>query len=354
MQKRRILIVDDEDDIRAIIRSALMTRYEVVEARDGLDALSKLDLAEPDFVILDVMMPLMDGVETCAAIRKHPRFRDISVLFLSALNTKDDMKRGYGAGANLYLTKPFDPSRLLRNVDLFFETNPPPVTRKRHTVDEIRDMENRGPEAISAAQSTAPIPSEPESKPAAAPAPAAPAPARPASASTALPRVLAIDDEEDMLTLIRMGLGASYEVVTAVNGIDAIEKITCYQPDIILLDAMLPKMSGYQLCQSLRRNARYSRTPVLFVSAKSTPRDREYAFRVGANEFLAKPFSGDELRANVKKMESLPGFVIHSKSLSMIQISDLENLNRRKLQEHQDRLTRKQETDIDKFLKENP
>ena len=107
MMKRRILVVDDEQDIRSIIRSALAARYEVVEAQDGLDALAKLELVEPDFIILDVMMPLMDGVETCRAIRRHPRYQSISVLFLSAMNTKDDLKKGYGAGANLYLTKPF-------------------------------------------------------------------------------------------------------------------------------------------------------------------------------------------------------------------------------------------------------
>src|SRR5438046_8418180 len=106
--KWRILIVDDEDDIRTIVRASLASKYEIIEARDGLDALEKIELGEPDFVVLDVMMPLMDGFQTCEAIRRHPRYKHLSVLFLSALNSKEDMKKGYGAGANLYLTKPFD------------------------------------------------------------------------------------------------------------------------------------------------------------------------------------------------------------------------------------------------------
>src|SRR5688500_2439626 len=115
MPQWRILIVDDEPDIRTIIRGALTSKYEIVEAQDGLEALQKLELVEPDFIILDVMMPMMDGYQTCEAIRKHARFKGLSVLFLSALNANEDIKKGYTAGANLYLTKPFDPARLLRN-----------------------------------------------------------------------------------------------------------------------------------------------------------------------------------------------------------------------------------------------
>jgi CheY-like chemotaxis protein len=365
MSRRRILIVDDEEDIRSIIRSTLAVKYEVVEAQDGLDALAKLELAEPDFVVLDVMMPLMDGVATCVAIRRHPRFKDVSVLFLSALNTKEDMKKGYGAGANLYLTKPFDPSRLLRNVDLFFESSPPPIVRKRHTIEELREIEKQGPLAISkihaedarCAQPSAPSPRVPQSAPRQAPPAAPPAVPveRPQSAAAPVvqrPRVLVIDDDEEILMIIRASLGARYEVVTGTNGIEAIEKITSYQPDIILLDAMLPKMSGYQLCQSLRRNARFTHTPVLFVSAKCTPRDQEYAFRVGANGFVAKPFSTEELLSQVGKMQQLPTYVLHPKALNMAQIEDLENQRRQELQQRLDRLHRKQETDLERFMRE--
>ena len=359
MQKRRIMIVDDEEDIRSLIRSALTSKYDVVEAQDGLDALSKLDLVEPDFVILDVMMPLMDGVEACNAIRRHPRYQDISVMFLSALKSKEDLKRGYGAGANLYLTKPFEPSRLVRNVDLFFETDPPPLQRKRYTVEEIRLMEEQGPQAVAAAQAASAKPVAPrgEVPPAKTKSPKAPQPAGPAPRVEAPPqfktRVLAIDDDPDILTVLRGYLGAEYEFVTASNGLEAVERITSLQPDIILLDAMLPKMSGYQLCQSLRRNARYAGTPILFVSAKSQPRDREYAMRVGASDFLAKPFTPEELHAHLKKMKRMPGFAVHVKTLSIDQIDELEEARHRE-QEAQNKATKPvEETELNKFIREN-
>ncbi|MBM3333508.1 response regulator, partial [Candidatus Sumerlaeota bacterium] len=71
----RIMVVDDEADVRAVLRLALAPKFEVVEAHDGLDALEKLERSEPDFMVLDVMMPLMDGFQVCRVVRKNPRFR---------------------------------------------------------------------------------------------------------------------------------------------------------------------------------------------------------------------------------------------------------------------------------------
>ncbi|HYF52960.1 MAG TPA: response regulator, partial [Salinarimonas sp.] len=145
----RILIVDDEPDIRLIIRTTLEPKYEVLEAHDGLDALEKIERYEPDFVLMDVMMPLMNGFEACAAIRKSPRFHDLPVMFLSALGSRDDMMKGYSAGANLYLTKPFDPARLLKNLEVFFEKTPPQRRPRRYSIEQIREAEKQGKSPVA-------------------------------------------------------------------------------------------------------------------------------------------------------------------------------------------------------------
>ena len=384
MPKWRILIVDDEDDIRSVVRAALSTKYEVVEARDGLDALQKLDLAEPDFVVLDVMMPMMDGYQTCEAIRKHPKYKGLSVLFLSALNSREDMMKGYNSGANLYLTKPFDPSRLVRNVDVFFETNPIQFVKKHYTLEELKELEKGGPQKIALAQaqtaglhveidhgSASPAPAQHSAEPA-KPAPAAPQARPPAAAQPAAagapqrtptgpmeslapvrPRVLVVDDDAEILMLIHAILDQKFEVCTAGDGIQAIEKITTYQPDIIVLDAMMPKMSGYQLCQSLRRNARFSKTPIMFVSAKATPRDRDYAMRIGADDFLAKPFEAAEFENRVAELTKHARYVLHPKTLNMQQIQDLDNRRKKELEQQQDRLHVREENELEKFLREH-
>lgn len=392
MPNWRILIVDDEEDIRKIVKASLSTKYEVVEACDGLDALAKLELAEPDFVVLDVMMPLMDGFQACAAIRRHPRFKRVPVLFLSALSTTDDMKKGYGAGANLYLTKPFDPARLLRNVDVFFETQPPAFTRKRYTLDELKELQTKGSDALAHAHAEQELtledleedleaemhPQAPGAPRAAAAPPAEPTapvpPAEPAwyegrsisrpsqmpreapplrSQRPPRPRLLVVDDDEDLLLTVRGFLMDDYELAFAVNGIEAIEKVTAYQPDIIVLDAMMPKMSGYQLCQSLRRNARFTKTPILFMSAKTTPREREYALKIGGNEFLPKPFESGQLQECLQKIQSAPGFTIQPKAITVDALIAMENRRKAQLEGKLDRLHRKEETELEKFLREN-
>lgn len=378
MPRWRILIVDDEADIRTIVRANLATKYEVVEAVDGLDALEKLELCEPDFAILDVMMPLMDGFRTCEAIRRHPRFRRIPVLFLSALNTKDDMKKGYSAGANLYLTKPFDPARLLRNVDLTFETNPPPPSRKRYTIEELNELIKKGVDALANAHAdTNPAiheeeEPEPEAPTELKPQEADKAPAwyegrrivytgeplpdprkeRPVGIGPPRPRLLVVDDEQSIVTVVHGYLDDFYEVISASDGLDGIEKVTAYQPDIILLDAMMPKMSGYQLCQSLRRNARFAKTPILFMSAKTGPREKDYALRIGGSAFLPKPFDRAGLETELKKLEAQPGFRIQPKAVTYLEIQQAENRKKKKLEDQEDRLHRKQETELEKFLRE--
>lgn len=333
----RVLIVDDEPDVRAIVAATLREHYEVFEAQDGLDALEKLERVEPDFVVMDVMMPLMTGFEACDAIRKSPRFHELPVMFLTALGTKDDIRKGYSVGANLYLTKPFEPSRLLKNVDVFFQTTPPSKRQKRYTAEQLRSNESSG-RAPAAPGSTEYVPQQVAPTAVMIP-PSAPPPktsdavprgpvALPETAPTqdmralaaGMPRVMIVDDDTHVLELMRMTLEGTVEVIVAQDGLSAIEKLVRYQPDILVIDVMLPKMSGYQLCQSLRSNAAFAHLPILVCSAKGAPRDIQFAKRMGANEYLVKPFNAHELVQKVRDLMSLPSFRIRPKNMTFEQI----------------------------------
>ncbi|MBI1293084.1 response regulator [bacterium] len=322
--KWRILLVDDEPDIRLIVRTTLEKDYEILEAHDGLDALEKIKRYEPDFVLMDVMMPLMNGFEACAAIRNDPKFRDLPVMFLSALGSKDDMKKGFGSGANYYLTKPFDPTRLQKNIDVFFQTTPPARRPRRFTIDQIREFEASGhipaaPGSSDYVPSSEAIGFQPTRASGVQKIPEAVPTTEPL-----FPRVMVVDDDPAILDMIRMSLEGIAEVVTASDGMAAIEKLVKYQPDILMIDIMLPRMNGFQLTQSLRANRAFARLPILMCSAKSAERDVLFAKRVGANDYLAKPFSPADVMAKIRDMQKLPGFIIRPKSLSIQQISDLE------------------------------
>lgn len=342
----RILIVDDEPDVRMIVSTTLKQNYEIFEAHDGLDALEKLERVQPDFVVMDVMMPLMDGFQACDAIRKSPNYSTLAVMFLTALNSKEDMKKGYGVGANLYLTKPFDPSRLLKNVDVFFQTTPPPKVRKRYTYEQLKEAERIGQAPVAPGAMDfdihsretrpegTPTPAEisPDTdiaprtavgpRPVSIPAPQAMPPTTPMVPHQSMtPRIMVVDDEPSIIELIRLTLGPSAEVVSAADGISAIEKLVKYQPDMLIIDVMLPKVSGYKLCESLRSNAAFAHLPIMICSAKGTDRDIQFARKMGANDYLVKPFNSDELLGKIRSMQTLPGFRIRPKNLSFEQIN---------------------------------
>jgi len=114
---KRILIVDDEPNI-VISLEFLMKRegYEVDIAPDGEAALKALAEGRPDLVLLDVMLPRMNGFEICSRIRANPAWREIKILVLTAKGRDSEIARGLGLGADLYVTKPFSTRDLVAQV----------------------------------------------------------------------------------------------------------------------------------------------------------------------------------------------------------------------------------------------
>jgi two-component system alkaline phosphatase synthesis response regulator PhoP len=118
MAIRRILIVDDEDDIREVAQVSLelLGSYEVLTASGGRDGVDSARLRQPDAILLDVMMPDLDGPATLAELRADPATRDIPVLFLTAQTQAADHTRLARLGVAGILTKPFDPLKLAAQV----------------------------------------------------------------------------------------------------------------------------------------------------------------------------------------------------------------------------------------------
>jgi len=112
-----VLIVDDEPMARTLLRLMLVRAgYEVIEAEDGFEALDKMREHIPDIVILDVMMPGIDGFIVCETMRQEENLVDIPVIMLSAKTDIDSRRRGITVGATKYLTKPIAPDRLTHEV----------------------------------------------------------------------------------------------------------------------------------------------------------------------------------------------------------------------------------------------
>ena len=113
----KILLVDDEPDIIEILRYNLSQEgYEVYSAKDGKSAIKKAEKEIPNLIIMDIMMPHMDGIEACSIIRKNPIFNDTIIMFLTARGEDYSHVAAYDAGADDYITKPVKPKVFLSKV----------------------------------------------------------------------------------------------------------------------------------------------------------------------------------------------------------------------------------------------
>jgi DNA-binding response OmpR family regulator len=110
---RKILLADDEEDIKIVLRMFLESRgYEVCTAYDGLDAIDQARKEKPDAILLDIMMPLLDGFEVCKKLKADPATAAIPVIMLSAASHAESVQKGLNAGAVDYVIKPFEPEKL--------------------------------------------------------------------------------------------------------------------------------------------------------------------------------------------------------------------------------------------------
>jgi two-component system alkaline phosphatase synthesis response regulator PhoP/two-component system response regulator VicR len=129
MDKKRILVVDDERHIVRLVQVNLeRAGYEILTAYDGVEALEKVKTESPDMVVLDVMMPRMDGFEVLKNLQSDPRFQNIPVIMLTAKAQDADIFKGWASGVSSYLTKPFNPRELLVFVERIFQSLDEPPT----------------------------------------------------------------------------------------------------------------------------------------------------------------------------------------------------------------------------------
>ncbi|QWV93795.1 response regulator [Geomonas oryzisoli] len=131
MGKKTVLVVDDTVDNLIILYKVLRSEYEVIGANSGAEALRLAQATPPDLILLDIMMPEMDGYELCRLLKQDPRLRDIPVFFISALNEEVDEARGFEAGAVDFITKPIKPAILTRRVAVHLELRSQKETLQR-------------------------------------------------------------------------------------------------------------------------------------------------------------------------------------------------------------------------------
>lgn len=300
----RLLVVEDDADIRAVLEATLRQDFEVLTAANGLDALERLERVEPDFLLLDVAMPCLNGFDTARSIRKNAHFRETPILFLTAQTDAASRELGQEMKAARYFAKPFEPEKLRREVLDFVEREGLTGRSKCYEVDQILAAEREGrvltPDRAESGLAQLRREPPPDAPP--------------------KPRVMIIDDEPDVALLIEKILHYTYETLSSTHSVEALQRIVEAQPDIIMLDVEMPNLSGYQLSQLLKLNPALRQIRIVFVSSRDQPREVDYGFKLGAAGYVTKPFTAEELLEAVQRVVGDPEFSVRSKKWPIDQV----------------------------------
>lgn len=122
----------------------------------------------------------------------------------------------------------------------------------------------------------------------------------------AAPRILLVDDEPSIIKVVGKRLEVEgYQVSIAVEGQEALAKAQTERPDLIILDLMLPKLNGYEVCTMLKQDTRYQHIPIMLFTAKAQDQDERLGMECGADAYVRKPFQAQELLERIRRL--LPG-----------------------------------------------
>lgn len=115
-------------------------------------------------------------------------------------------------------------------------------------------------------------------------------------------KILIVEDDLDIIDVLKITLEDKFEVIEAHNGIKAINIIYEQTPDLIILDITLPEMNGYQVCRLLKEDEIYRHIPIIILTSKSQKRDRFWGIEAGADKYITKPFDTDEVVDSIEEL----------------------------------------------------
>lgn len=340
-----VMIVDDTARNVQVLAAVLDTAgYKIAAASDGRQALDMMAAVAPDLVLLDVMMPGMDGFEVCRKMMSTPATATIPVILLTARTAPEDIAQGFASGAVDYVTKPFNATELLARVKTHVRLRTAKRVRSRQIAALKKNLTH-----IHALSGLLPICSqckkirsdegywqqlevyisdhcdakfshgicpdcviEHYAEYAPDGSAGAGASGRPA-AVTDTPKgaaggvtgqsstILIVDDLPKNLQVLGNLLKTNgYRVAAAIDGAQATTMIKEIPPDLILLDVVMPNMDGYTLCGALKAAPATAHIPVIMLTAKTDRDDIARGFESGAEDYVTKPFNTAELLSRVK------------------------------------------------------
>jgi two-component system cell cycle response regulator len=266
----RVLVVDDVAANVKLLEARLSAEYfDVITAMSGVDALSVCERAECDIVLLDVMMPDMDGFEVCRRIKTNPATHYIPVVMVTALDQPSDRVRGLEAGADDFLTKPVSDVALIARVRS--------LTRLKMVTDELRmravtskeiGIENPSLEAVADSGRGG--------------------------------RVLIVDDRQISYERLAAILGTEHAIDVEPDPNDALFHAAEGHYDLMIVSLALENFDALRLCSQVRSLERTRNLPVLAISDADNNARLVRGLEIGVNDYLLRPVDKNELLARVR------------------------------------------------------
>ncbi|UQB43415.1 response regulator [Thiomicrospira microaerophila] len=264
---QRILVVEDNDINREVMAELLADfNVQLDYAVNGLLALEAVRQQDYKLVLMDIQMPVMDGYQATRAIREFNS--GLPIVALTAAAMVEDRKKALAAGMDAHLAKPIDINQLKNVMKQYLDYELYSKTRDRdQAMQQAAKTMMEQPGLVEPEQQAEKV------------------------LQVSKPRILIVDDEPANAKVLANGLKDDYVLLLANSGVKAIKLAGSEpQPDLVLLDIMMPDMDGYQVCHHLKNDPKTSNIPVVFVSALDQRHDEEKGLNMGAVDYISKPF----------------------------------------------------------------
>lgn len=306
----RILVVDDiRTNIKVLEAKLTSEYYEVIAASNGPEALEAAVNQKPDLILLDVMMPGMDGFEVCRRLKANPDTAHVPVIMVTALGDPEDRVQGLSAGADDFLTKPVDDTAMFARVRS--------LLRVKLMLDELRMRERT---SASLGVISPPVPSLNEDYAAA--------------------QILLVEDNpRDQVRLQRMIEGQFRTEMTA-DGMEALNRARQVEYDSVVVSLSLQNPDGLRLCSQFRTTEETRNVPILLLVGPDDQKQLVKGLEIGVTDYVVRPIDRNEfiarLRAQVRRKRYQDRLRLHyQQSMEMAVTDPLTGLyNRRYMASH--------------------
>lgn len=294
-----ILVVDDDPlNVKLLSASLGATGYRILKAFGGMEAIEMVKANTPDLILLDIMMPDMDGYEVIQKLKRHPETKDIPIVLITALEGEEEKARGLAVGADEFLNKPVNTAEL--------ETRVLSLLRMKKYQEQLCSRIQTENTVLGEA-----VPKEA------------------CEQDGHIPNVLVIEDNLRDAHLIVNHLEAmplNYKIVQ--TGEETLTLIRNERIDLVLLDLMLPDLNGIDICREIKGSEKTISIQVVIVTTFDDLRMKIRGIEVGADDFLVKPLNREEIKARVAALLKKKAFMdrLHERADVAIQAAMVDNL----------------------------